>query len=694
MEDLSGKQLGVYQILNPLGEGGMAAVFRAYQPNLGRNVAVKVLPRQLAQEQGYMARFRQEAMILARMQHPHILSIFDFGESGGYTYLVMPLVSGGTLAQKIQGKPLGLEYTARIISQVASALDYAHAQGIIHRDIKPSNILLDEQGNCLLSDFGIARMVEGTASFTSTGVVIGTPAYMSPEQGRGEKLTPSSDIYSLGIVAYEMVTGRVPFLAETPVAVIFKHIQETLPPPRALNPELPHPAEWAIQKALAKTPSERFGSAGDFAAALQAALPRTGLGEPGQRSAAQPAVQTRYDLPQPTSNASPSTAVQAPTSPVRPPAKSQQGGWLFYRVPRGLVAAAVALLTLAAVAYAAVINPQQRAQRAIAFQSTQAAASQVALAYRDQTLEAGWITLTAQSGLAVTPTSGSFPTDPAKPPTATAAPISVKTSTPIPISTPPPTATITPAAIELAVEKGSIGESVSGLPIAFLRIGTGQKVLVIGAAIHGEEKGAANFAQKIAAWLEQTLDSLPADTRVYVLTSLNPDGSAANTRYNANKIDLNRNWLTQNWITDATGPAGIVKGSGGSQPFSEPETKALSTWLLGLKNQSQGRLAVVFYHLSISPEGEVLPAYDLLNNEINPEPSAARYAQLYARAAGYQYLTTWTHYSITGEAINWCGEQQLACFDVELPWNDAKRNDQQTQHQNAILQLLKVIGRY
>lgn len=368
---------------------------------------------------------------------------------------------------------------------------------------------------------------------------------------------------------------------------------------------------------------------------------------------------------------------------------------MFYRVPRGLVAAAAALLTLTFVVYAAVIGPQQRAQRAaVAFESTQAAASQVALAYRDQTLEAGWITLTAQTGLMVTPTSGSSSTNPTQAPPETATPVALKTSTPLPSPTPVPIATSTPTAVELAVEKGTIGQTTNGLPIPYLRIGTGQQVLVIGAAIHGEEKGAANFAQKIASWLEQNLDNLPADTRVYVLTSLNPDGSTANTRYNANHVDLNRNWQTQNWITDATGPAGIVKGSGGSQPFSEPETRALSNWLLELNNQSKGALVVLFFHLSISPQGEVLPAYDLLNNEINPEPSSARYAQLYARSAGYQYLTTWTHYSITGEAINWCGEQQLACFDVELPWNDTKRNDQQSQHQTAILQLLKVIGKY
>lgn len=269
MEDLTGKQLGPYQIVAPLGEGGMAAVYKAYQPGMDRYVALKILPRKLAEDPQFVGRFKHEAQILAKLQHPHILPVFDFGEADGYTYIVMPFVESGTLAGLLRGQPLPVKQIRSIISQIGGALNYAHSHGLVHRDVKPSNVLIDETGNCLLTDFGIAKMVEGTAKFTSTGAVIGTPAYMSPEQGRGEKLDGRSDIYSLGIILYEMATGRVPFHAETPVAIIFKHISDPLPLPRATNPALPELVERVILKALAKSAEDRFQTAGEMVEALE-----------------------------------------------------------------------------------------------------------------------------------------------------------------------------------------------------------------------------------------------------------------------------------------------------------------------------------------------------------------------------------------------------------------------------------------
>ncbi len=268
MEDLTGKQLGPYQVVAPLGEGGMAAVYKAYQPGMDRYVALKILPRKLAEDPQFVGRFKQEAKVLAKLQHPHILPVFDFGEADGYTYIVMPFVESGTLADLLRGQPLPLKQIRSIVSQVGGALHYAHTHGLVHRDVKPSNVLVDESGNCLLTDFGIAKMVEGTAKFTGTGGVIGTPAYMSPEQGRGEKLDGRSDIYSLGIMLFEMATGRVPFNAETPVAIIFKHISDPLPMPRATNPALPESVERVILKALAKNPEERFQKAEEMVEAL------------------------------------------------------------------------------------------------------------------------------------------------------------------------------------------------------------------------------------------------------------------------------------------------------------------------------------------------------------------------------------------------------------------------------------------
>ncbi|RMG99437.1 MAG: serine/threonine protein kinase [Chloroflexi bacterium] len=273
MEDLTGKQLGPYRIIEPLGEGGMAAVFKAYQASMDRYVAIKVLPRYYASDPEFVGRFKQEARVIARLQHPHILPVHDFGEDDGYTYLVMRFVESGTLAEWLKEKgALSLTEIRRIISQVGDALDYAHAQGVIHRDVKPSNILIDRRGNCLLTDFGLARMVESSVHFTQTGGILGTPAYMSPEQGMGKPIDHRSDIYSLGVVLYEMATGRPPFRAETPMAIVIKHIQSPLPPPRSYNPELPEPVERVILKALAKEPEDRFATAGEMVAALEAAL--------------------------------------------------------------------------------------------------------------------------------------------------------------------------------------------------------------------------------------------------------------------------------------------------------------------------------------------------------------------------------------------------------------------------------------
>ncbi len=274
MEDLTGKQFGPYQIVAPLGEGGMAAVYKAYQPSMERYVAVKVLPRQLAESAEFIARFKREAHMLAQLQHPHILSVFDYGQAEGYTYIVMPFIQSGTLADILTVRRMSLPEIRRTITQVGDALGYAHARGMIHRDVKPSNVLVDERGNCLLTDFGLARMTEGSSSkLTSSGAIMGTPAYMSPEQGTGSPLDGRSDIYSLGIILYEMVTGQVPYSAETPIAIVFKHIQDPLPPVRKIAPDLPEEIELVLLKSLAKKPVDRYQTAEDFVQAIQSAIP-------------------------------------------------------------------------------------------------------------------------------------------------------------------------------------------------------------------------------------------------------------------------------------------------------------------------------------------------------------------------------------------------------------------------------------
>ncbi len=264
--------LGAYRIISQVGQGGMASVYKAYQAAMDRYVAVKVLPSQFAKSAEFMGRFQQEARTIANLEHAHILPIYDYGENDGITYFVMRYLETGTLKERITAGALTLAETDRLFTQLADALGYAHARGVIHRDIKPSNALVDSHGDLFLTDFGIAKLLESAAHFTASGALTGTPAYMSPEQARGERLDARSDIYSLGIVLYEMVTGRVPFEAETPLAVVLKHLQDPLPLPSTIKPDLDPAIERVLLKALAKDPNDRFATTGEFLAAWKKAL--------------------------------------------------------------------------------------------------------------------------------------------------------------------------------------------------------------------------------------------------------------------------------------------------------------------------------------------------------------------------------------------------------------------------------------
>lgn len=276
MGDLTGMTFGRYQILERVGRGGMAEVYKAYQPSLDRHVAIKVLHPFLLEEAGSGERFQREARAVAALRHPHILQVFDFDEQNGTYFMVMEYIGGpnlkAVLQQQIEHQALlPLERVGAIITGVGGALDYAHQQDMVHRDVKPHNIMFTEQGHPLLTDFGIAKIVSG-ASLTASGVLSGTPAYMSPEQGRGERLDARTDIYSLGVVLYEMVTGRVPFDADTPFAVVIKHINDPLPHPRTINPALSPAVEGVVLRALAKAPDERYQTAGEMVRALQTVL--------------------------------------------------------------------------------------------------------------------------------------------------------------------------------------------------------------------------------------------------------------------------------------------------------------------------------------------------------------------------------------------------------------------------------------
>jgi len=285
-----------YAVEDEIGRGGMSVVYRARDRRLGRPVAIKVLPPELAHDPAIRARFTREAQTSAQLSHAHIVPIYDVGERDGIAWFVMALVTGGNLATLLTREPRQpLDEVRRILCEVAEALAYAHLRGVIHRDIKPDNILLDRQsGRALVTDFGIAWAMEAGARLTATGIAVGTPTYMSPEQAVGEReLDGRSDMYSLGVVGYQMLTGRVPFEAGNSMALLLKHVTERPRPIADLRPDAPRALREAVERALMKAPEDRWPTA----AALREALASGDMSAPAWRAELREPV--RYTSPRP-----------------------------------------------------------------------------------------------------------------------------------------------------------------------------------------------------------------------------------------------------------------------------------------------------------------------------------------------------------------------------------------------------------
>jgi serine/threonine-protein kinase len=281
MPGLVGKTLDSYRLVEQIGQGGMAIVYRAIDSRTQQEAAVKVLSPTISSEKHFVRRFRREAGLLFRLRHPNIVPVTDYGEAGGFVYLVMPFVQGETLHERLIQKKVSLQDLSKWIGQLADGLQFAHDQGVIHRDIKPANVMITRTGNALLTDFGLARLVEGSTSLTGS-MLMGTPAYVSPEQGKGQKLDARSDQYALGVILYQVAAGRLPFEAETPMGTVLLHIQAPVPPIRMFNKEVSPALERVLAKALAKDPEGRFPSVAALNAAYQAAL--TGGAEAGRQA--------------------------------------------------------------------------------------------------------------------------------------------------------------------------------------------------------------------------------------------------------------------------------------------------------------------------------------------------------------------------------------------------------------------------
>lgn len=272
--------IGGYKIIRQIGAGGMATVYEAYQEKLDRHVAIKWMHASFVQDRQFVGRFEREARIVARLDHPNIVPIYDYDTHENRPYLVMKYIGGQTLKDRMGQSPLTLADIIAVMNTVASALDYAHTQGVLHRDLKPSNIILDEAGMAYLTDFGLARITHQGESTLSADSMLGTPHYISPEQALGDKtLDGRTDVYSFGVLLYEMLVGRLPFTADTPYAIVHKHIYASPPAPSALNPDIPPAVERVLLKALAKSPVDRYPTATALMTDLMRALQTTGMDE-------------------------------------------------------------------------------------------------------------------------------------------------------------------------------------------------------------------------------------------------------------------------------------------------------------------------------------------------------------------------------------------------------------------------------
>lgn len=309
------KKIGRYEIQEELGRGGMATVFKAYDPHFERTVAVKVLPREFLHESEFRARFVREAKTIAALEHPAIVPVYDYGEDNGQPFLVMRHMPGGSLTERMTQGPMPTEEVARILRRIGSALDQAHARGIVHRDLKPSNILFDQFGEAYLADFGIVRISSSSAALTASGSLVGTPAYMSPEQVYGDKeLDGRSDIYALGVILFQMLTGGVPFSADTPARMMMKHVMDPVPLIREKRPDLPPDYDEVITKAMAKDREDRFPKASELSQAVSEATKRSIRPEPME-------VESTVELPGPETPAAATEVLEPEPPPAQPPPK-------------------------------------------------------------------------------------------------------------------------------------------------------------------------------------------------------------------------------------------------------------------------------------------------------------------------------------------------------------------------------------
>ena len=328
-----GENIGAYRIIEQLGQGGMATVYKAYHAALDRYVALKVLHAAFHEDQTFTARFQREARVVARLEHPNIVPIYDYSEHEARPYLVMKYIEGDTLKARLNKGPLSSREIEQVVDSVGSALGYAHRQGILHRDIKPSNVLIANDGVMYLADFGLARIASAGESTLSSDSIMGTPQYISPEQAMGKKdLDSGTDIYSFAVMLYEMVVGQVPFTADTPFSIIHDHIYTPLPLPMDVNPSVPEPVQRVLLKALAKNRLDRYETVEEMIAAFKDSWAEAGIPMQGTAITMRPGSLKAPTKSQPKTK---SEVTAAKTVAVQSAAPKRSSSWMWIGV--GLV---------------------------------------------------------------------------------------------------------------------------------------------------------------------------------------------------------------------------------------------------------------------------------------------------------------------------------------------------------------------
>ncbi|MCP4423226.1 MAG: protein kinase, partial [Chloroflexi bacterium] len=477
-KSLIGQKLGKYTITEKIGRGGMAEVYKAHHETLGRDVAIKVMHAHLLDEENFLARFQREARTMARLNHPHIVRVYDFDTFGRDNhYIVMDYIGGGSLKERLEqlaaeGRRMTLERTVKIIAQIADALAYAHQRDMVHRDIKPANIMLDEEGEPFLTDFGIVKMLGGqTMQYTATGALIGTPDYMSPEQALGKSGDKRSDIYSLGILLFQMSTGQLPFNADTPVAVVMKHVSEPVPLPVTFNPDVPQALQTVILKALAKEPEHRFQGVGEMAAALRridlSGMPATDV-VPAQPPPPPPTVPPTAVTPQPPPRDDTPIAATIPTQPQQ--RKKRRWPWVLAVLILLLIGGGTAVfgpkLSLFGGSAISVVMTATPSVTPVPTNTAIPSPTDTLMPTDPPDTVATVLAAAAQTATAQAPVGDVAETAVAtEPPTPTAAP----SATPEPTQTATPTATLTPTAVSNSSGTAHTG---NGAPLQFETFGT------------------------------------------------------------------------------------------------------------------------------------------------------------------------------------------------------------------------------